>query len=489
MSNKTIRHVRRGDIEGNLVRVKQPEFLTLTKRPANQRAFSVIRSDTQGNAMAQNTAPVARRTRTKRADDTKNLAAITFPAGYTAEQVTESLTAFGLSTGYTVTQEGELFRAQRSDLQSIAKDSVTEIKLTADGVTAQILRGDETPAATEGMHGIKLVALEFDIEKFEEDKIPEYLQRNSVDFQDEQIDNSANDKTVLKRSEVEEGTETRRVQLEEGVIAVIARADVNDIPDGFCVAVNELAYGNYGWGQLDFNAAMADVAVSEQLEDGLWKLREVLNNILFWSALPIDSKKALVSRSLTEYSDYVNGLLDLLPRQVLIAVGQTQRSDSGQSQEKAMATKTEANGNPTPQAAASEAAQLSRADVQTMIDEGLKGIPAMVTDAVKAALPAAAAPAGESVQRADGGAAPAADANAAAAAAQAAPVTLTRSDLEEAVKAAVAPIAEKVDALSGTTIVRSDNNDPTVQATQGKDGKVKRSAGEVFKGVIPGLRK
>jgi len=164
-----------------------------------------------------------------------------------------------------------------------------------------------------------------------------------------------------------------------------------------------------------------------------------------------------------------------------------------------MATNTEAKSDTTQnQAAAKEQSQaqnLSRADVQSMIDEGLKGIPAMVADAVKAALPAAPTQIERSDKPVEGDAAAAAQQAADAAAAKAnddpskAVAPLTRSDLEAAVKAAVEPLAEQIKTIQSTTIVRSDNSDPVAVAKQGADGKVKRSAGDVLKGAIPGLRK
>lgn len=478
--SKVIKRVTRSTVEGNLVRVKQPEFLTLTKRPANQRAFSMIRSD-QGADMAQTTAPVARRTRTKRSDDTKNLAVLTFPAGYTQEQVTASLADFGLASGYTVSEEGGVFKARRSDLQSIADGSTVSVKLTQDGIMAQIVRGEEAPVATEGQHGIKLVALEFDIEKFEEEKIPAFLQRNSVDFSEDQLDNSANDKTVLKRSEVGDGVETRRIELEPGVVAVIARADSDDVPAGFAMAVNEIAYGNWGWGQLDFNAAMADMAVCEMLEDGIWKLRQVLDNILFWSQLTVDAKKSLVQRTTAQFADFVNGVLDLLPRQVLVAVGQTQRSDLGHNQEKAMAN-PEAKGNDTQQqpAAQDDAQPLTRADVTAIINESLGGLKTELTELVRSALPKAddsATPAQPNATQVDGQGAT--NTPAAAATEQA----VTRSELVAAFSEAIKPMVEKLETMQSTTIVRSDNADPVATAKAGDDNKVKRGDA-IFKGAL-----
>lgn len=444
--------------DGNLVKIKKPEFLSLVGLPANSIGFKVVR-DAKGAPMSK---PVIRRTRRS---DVQPILSLTFPEGTTAEQVTESLKTYGM-TGYNVAEEKGVFRAVRGDLQSIANDdSTVNIKLNDAGLVATIARAQPAEAPAE-KSALSLTAIEFDAAKFDEKAIGDWLQRNSIDSPIAESENS-DQAYVVRRSAVPEGEETRRVAIEDGVTAVVVRSDTADLPEGYAVAINECCYGNWGWGQLDFSAAMADAIFSDQMREAVNRLDDVLRNILYWSSLPIDVRKTLANNALTQFGVYMGTLLDSLPRQLLVAVVR-----SAQPQLENSMTQATASGatNPAPAAAtpAADEKQLTRADIAKMISDG-------VAEGLKAA------------------AAPAATTTAAAVAAPAATEgTLTRADITSAVTDVIKPLAERMEKLEGSTIVRAAPVDPAVTNTNTQaepktiDGK---GDNNIFRGALGSIVK
>lgn len=445
--------------EGNLVRVQKPKFLSLVDLPANQTGFKVVRSDSEkGEPIVK---PTIKRTRRS---ETNPVMQLTFPAGSTAETVAATLEEFGM-TSYKVQEVDGVFLALRSDLQSIANLPVTTIKLTGEGIMATVSRADTMP---NPMDCISIAAIEFDSAKFDEAKITEWLTRNSVDSTISADENS--DQTyVVRRSAVPAEVESRRMTLEDGVTAVIVRSDVADIPDGFVAVVNETAYGNWGWGQLDFNAAMADTEFSEMIREGMYKLEDVLRNILLWSPLPLDARKNLANNALSQFGVFVSNLMDSLPRQLLVSVvrsaqpqlEKTMKNDaaSGANTQPADQTSAAGTGDNTP---------LTRADAEA--------IARAAAEATVAAMTKAAAPATET-------------APAAAAPAASTEQPLTRADLKSVVDEALKGVDDRLKAIEGTTVLRSDSGDAAQEtvaaaAASGKDGKAKN----VFRGVFGGFR-
>lgn len=461
--------------EGNLVKVVTPKMLTLTKKPANSTAFKVVRSDTtEGETQMTTKNPVARRVR--RSDTTNPIMRLTFPKDFTTDDIAGTLTQFGMEN-YTISKGDDgLMMATRSDLQSIANDATTTIKLDSRGVMATVARSD---SATSGYLSIKAVAFEFDPEKHDEESIAEWLKRNSVDIPVPAIENP-DAAVVVKRSDVAEGVEVRRLDLGEGVTVVIVQSDEMDVPDPLAEAVSDSAYGNWGWGFLDFNMSMADAEFCDAMDDANYRLQSVLRNIMFYSNLPIDVRKTLVQSSLQQYETFVIGIMDSLPRQVLTAVARSapHQQESNMSNDKAAAAAAPAAAAP----AETDTITISRADLTKLVEEQ-----------VAAAL--AKAPAATETQRSDTAAtaAPAAETPAAAPAAAADANAALVETIRSAFAAEVKPLAERLEKLEGQTVVRSNTDDP-VQVERSDKKDIPRNPdgtpniNEVFRGAIPGLR-
>ena len=435
--------------QGNLVSVKTPKMLTLVGLPANQTAFKVLRSDTESPGESKMSTLIRR---TRRSTETNPVMRLVFPEGNTQETVEAALKSYGMA-GYTVEEQDGVFTATRADVKSISKEATQDIPLNSEGLVATVAR-----AETKNEEKAKLVmtSIEFDSTKFTLEEVQRWSTEKGVDGTVQEPQNS-DECYVVRRSEVPESEETRRMELEDGVTAVIIRSDVANIPDNYVAVVSEAAYGSWGWGQLDFMAALSDSAFSEAMRTSISMLEDVLRNIVVYSSLPLDVRKDLANRALAQFGEYIGTVLDSLPRQLLVSVVR-----SANPQQESLMSKAESGAANTNAAAKEEAKEapvtaketdtLNRADVQTMIDT-----------AVAAALRAAAAPKEEEKP-----------------AEPAAPIT--RADVAAAMAEAMKPLNERLEALAGTTVVRSG----TVETTPKAGEKVEQ---DVFRGAIPGLRR
>lgn len=450
---------RSATVEGNeITAVDDPKFITLVKKPANQRSFGILRSEEEDGNVSKPTTKRVQRTR--RSEGADNLVRIQLPGDMAEADVKTTLEGYGLSS-FTVarSEDGASWVAQNPS--AIDCTDTASINL-AEGIVAQIKRNEVT-APTEGKGQLTVTSIEFDAEKFADaEAASEWLTRNSVDF-DEKALNNPSGNLVLQRAEVAEGEETRLMELEEGVTVTVIRSQIGDIPDGFIAVINEYAYGGWGWGQLDFGAAMADEAVTDALNTGMWKLSDVFREILFYSELPVDVKKELVTRACGQFAVYANDLLDSLPRQLLISVASIQRNEKEHTmkpevkdpkaldmkRDEATAPVTVAVGSPEFNAAVAESvgAELKRREEQAQADAA-----AEVTRKEKET---------EATTEAE------------------AQATVRRNEITEAVKAATEPLAEEIKALKGTTVLRSEGN----EAVPSKQ-PVKRGTGDLFKGVF-----
>lgn len=450
--------------EGNLVRVKEPKFLSLVGKPANKMAFKVVRSDKEGEEPMKQ--PVVRR---QRRSEPSPILRMQFPDGYTDEQVTTQMQAFGL-TGYTVEKAAEGIIATRSDLKSISPDASVSIKLTADGITATVARTDTL--AENPKSQLAVTSLSFDANTFNAAQVSDWLRLNSMETAS--VEDAAGDGNfIVTRAETPEGEETRIVTLESGVTATIIRSDSADIPAGYAAVVNETAYGNWGWGHLDFAASMADSEFSEAMEDASYRLRSILTNILLYSALPLAERKTLMVNALDQYKAFAVGILDSLPRQVLVAAVRS----ASNTLEKPEMSKIDNSGaattaNPAPVA---DDKPITRAEIATIAAEA-------ATAAIKAL----------GITRADGGKQEGegvVEAKTEVVAEPVAPavVGITREDVTSAVQAAMSPLVERLQKVEGTTAVRSDLGDSKVEVTEVKGAKTGES--DVFRGspVFGGL--
>lgn len=451
--NQRSRRVRReATVEGiEITGIENAKFISVVKRPANQRPFSVIRSEDGKDE----TKPATQRVgRTKR-NDAQQIAQVTFPVTYSDDDVQEILKSYGL-VGFEVQRTDAVITAVRSDLQSIATESLDTIKLTSDGISAQVVRSDDKP--TSAKNKLVVSSLEFNSDTFSRSDAVAWLEENQVDFGDKALDNSSGN-FVLQRADAGDG-EVRQLELAEGVIANVVRSDYQDIPDGFVVVVNEAAWSGWGWGMLDFDSKLAGIEVGEKIREGLYLLEDILRDVLFYSQLPIDSRKELAQRSLQQFGVYAGNLLDQLPRQLLIQVGNVERNDPAKEPN---SMTTEKKDTPTTEA---DKTALTRGDAKDLILEVLReaGVvkPAEATTETKPAATEAAPTAG-----------------------------LTREDLAQTLGELLKPVTDRLDKVESTVVVRSDESDPVVQP-EPKDENLTEAQKEikrqdVFKGALPKL--
>ena len=466
-----------------LSKIVEPKFLTLTERPANQVAFKVVRDDTGGEpTMSEKSATGEVRRRRIRSTQRSSLLYIEFPEGTTMEQATEAMKEYGLED-YELEQcaDGKV-RCKRSDLSEVPSDAVSI--LIGDGRKAGIARADlPTHAIRDPMPHIAVVAIEFNKDSYAtQDSVLEYLTRHDIDFLEKGIENT-DTVTRVVRSEVSDDAEVRRVEVETGVVAVVARSAMMDTVDAtpFIEVVSETAYGQWGWGQLDFTARMADVEFCECAEDASYTLRRVVEDILFYSQLPVSVRKELVNRAAAQFSAYIGSLLDALPAKVVLINRshfeqlKEQASMTQKTDDKAGDTKRTDQDDQAAQAAAAQAAEdskpVTRGELKSIIGEAVAA--AMATAAPAAATPAQA----DDVQRSDDG--KAADAG------KGEGESNTLKAVEEVITRSVGGLAdtmkqlgERLTAIEGATVVRSD-------AADGGESKPK----DVFAGVFAANRK
>lgn len=460
----------------NVTTLTDPRFLTLTKYPANQVAFRVVRSDTPTAGVTEEVAthepPRIRRVRSVRRS---SLLCIEYPSTSTQEAIEADAKVMGLE-GYTLCQneDGE-FMLLRSDLQAPPTDGI-KINL-GEQRTATIARSDITVPVVEaeGPNGITLVAIEFKKEQFPDtDAVLSYLERSDIDFIEEGID-STEDAILVKRSaEVPEGAEVRTMVLETGVIASVMRSSMNDVSGEpqFTSVIAETAYGQWGWGQLDFNAGLADVNYTQSGRRATEMLNEVLNDILFFSSLPVTVRKELVVRAVNQFAVYMVSLLEALPEKLVIV-------NRSSTLEKDMSEKENAA-----KAAAAKAATAAAEEKEVQRSEGAAADPATETttatteapitrselqEVVAAAVAAAMAVKGESVARTDEATSAAAKetAHETPATQEAQVVTAVEQVIQRSMsglEGALTDLATRMTAIESATIVRSDAVDPASQA-------------------------
>jgi len=445
MSEHRTKRVQRSSTAGGLLSMKEPRYITPCKKPANQRAFGVLRSESEEGEGGK------RRVRRTRRSDSDRIARLEFDHTMTQEEVQESLEGFGLAT-YEVTRVGDDgVWVAASGATVCTDDQLLSHKLNDPRVTAYVVRSeDEKP--TSGKHGISVVSIAFTEKDVSASDAAAWLEENNIDFDEKDLNNSSG-QLVLQRTELGEGVETRQIAAGDGVVFVVARADSDNIPEGYVQAVKETAYFGYGWGQLDFNANMADKTIGEKLREARWVLGDTLDNILYWNAeLTPDAKKALISRTCDQFADYVNSFLDQLPRNLLIPVSsesQAQRSEPIKEIEAMPTPESKKDDFVTKDTLADTIRQVLRSEREAE-DQLKKDQEAKVAQ--------------EQAEK-----------------------EARRSEISEAVAAAVKPLQEEIVALKGTTVVRSEKGNEQ-QVDKDEDGREIKRSESVFAGLFGNLQ-
>jgi hypothetical protein len=441
MTEKTIER------EINLSRIAQPKFISLVDRPANQIAFKVVRSQSEH-------VPAARKTRIKRNDP---LMELIFPDTMNEEDINLYLSTYGME-GYSLEQEGDHWKAKKPGYQRSDRDISVTLQQGVKAIVAQ-----QHKASDKEKDSIALVGVEFEKDYYENDQEAiDWLIKNNIDFLKSGINNT--DEVIsISRQDVSESTEIKRIKLADGVIGLISRADTQNVPSQFNLGVSEAAYGNWGWGQLNFGSYLADVEFSDSAPEAINVLGTVITEILFWSGLDKATRKQLVENATQQFAQYIGSLLDALPSEVVNATRSQLTKELIMTEE----TKAEVKNAATEEVKA-EVVEV-KTDVVTEVKEEAKApeyvtradMEAAITAAVTAALATISKPA-EVIEAA----------TETVTAVQNSEVVTKLEELLRPVVDGVGKLGERLTAVEGRTIVRSDSG----------DGEQKKK--DVFKGAF-----
>lgn len=481
-----------------LARIGEPDNVTLTEKPANRSGFKIMRSVGEEQEAG---AP------TERSD--KYLIRIELPEGISEEDAISISDSYGLDEGYSLTSKDgryTLVRSERSGNKGVSvamnDGSVAYVDTKAFQRSEDILQStanteeEETPPRKS----VRLVSLRFDAETFATPAaVDDWLTQRSIPYPANGVEQQ-DDGFIVTTSEADD--ETKDIAYGTGVTGVICRADEEGLPGALYAQTIEQAYGSWGWDQLNFAAAMADVVFTDSSYQYLDTLNEVLRNIIFYSSEDLDTRKKLIVNALSEYASFMVGLIDALPQSV---IEQTRSDTQPSEQESEMGTKattasTEAATARTEQDATTEAPATEAPATEQNTSEFITraDMESAVTAAVTAAF-AAAAPVAKETE-------------AASTEAAAAPVTTERAEepaagsmasLEKAMESmvgimgsmaesvkAIPTLTQRVDALRSeldeelgtTTVTRS------TEETQPVSKKTERSEDDnpdaVFRGIL-----
>lgn len=445
----------------------KPAFLSLVGKPANTVAFKVVRQeDTKMTApRIRKQTPVAR---------SGLLLSLEFPADTPDDEIGSMLEEWGIST-YTIVSTDSVKIVQCSDTTTRSdEDSTIRINIS-DNCVAVCMKPISKREDSEKPH-IAVVGMEFSLERFaSEQEILSWMAENSVDFSTYTIQNEEQQIVVSRSVDGVDGV-TRRIGVEDGVTLLVSRADAQSIPAPFVTAVTETSFGHFGWGALDFTSAMADIEFCDLADTALSVLRRVVDDLLFWSDLPISIRRDLIGSATKQFSDYISTLVDALPRSVVIAsrshhqetamlkkqTQETKQDESAVERSDTAATETVKTSAEAAAGAERAATGVTRDDVKGMVDDALSPfiarfdeLFAKISGNSAAAKPEAAEPPSDSGTASTGE-----------------QVVRSVADLAELVKT----VAERVGALEGITIVRNDAG----------DGAQRESKKDVFRGMFGG---
>lgn len=471
----TTKDVTRAGKEVNLAKVVTPKFLTLTGMPANQTAFKVVRKD--GEVMNM---PHVSRRRVQRNDA---LVSVTFEEGLDEAGVTAVMNEWGFTT-FTIETSGDRLKAVlRSDAD------LNTMSVTIAGRQCEVLKPISN-STSDTKKGVAVARMDFAKDAFPTlHEVEEWLVRNDIDPTTVKFTTS-DVVTSVQRHDVKDD-ESHVITVESGVDFRVIRADVVDIPAKFVTVISDTAFGHWGWGQLDFSAYLADQEFTEASRSALYALREVLDQIQFYSDVPLQIRKDLIRNACSQYADHVVALMDALPSKVVVAIrsshqkenpvskaqpnaSDAQRTDAAKDNKQPAAvdaSRTDDSAAPTDAAPeADKTTPVTRGDVEAMIAASTAALPNIVAAAVTQAFAA---------QRGDGKAPEATPTPAATDAQRSdAPAEPTLADVMRSVTALaeqVTGIKANVDAIEGGTVVRNDGGEPRQVTTGEKD---------VFRGVF-----
>ena len=314
-----------------LMSLKEPRFLSVVKKPANRISFRVVRSE-DGEERKEFEALEKRREQKTKISRNEKLISISFPSYLEGDELEAMRNHYGLTDdSYTISDaEGSMVFTRNGE----APEATATVNMP-DGATAEIEVPTTVRSADKGERFLSLKAIRFDKEHhYSADSIKHLMRGYEIDFNIEDLVETDTD-FLLTRHEFQEDEEMIEMTIEQNMTAIVARAAIDDVPASLSLGINSSAYGQYGWGQLNFASAYADVEYTQILDNSRHVLNNVLENVLFMSDMSLGDRKVLVNASLASYGEFVTNLMDALPVQP-----EAQRSENVQS-ENTMTTKAQ----------------------------------------------------------------------------------------------------------------------------------------------------
>ena len=300
--------------KGSLLSLQDPSFVSLVGQPANRAGFKVFRGDNANQLRASLDAQLEKVLQRKDINPDFTVHTIMLPEDIKSREEAELIrSTFGFDADFTLGEEEGRF-VLVSDSAPQGEDSIT-VEL-GDGFEARLVRADQQEE--EKMPGISLVALRFDPDKFiDPDKIQRWLKENEIDCKSEPVDTG----DYLEVSVLEVARSDRELgfaAVEDGVQAVVTPSEEFNLP-GKTVNVRNYVYGNYGWGATNFDVAVADKTFSRWMDDAIYALRDVLEEVAFYAAPEERTPEHLaqnVSRVCLQFASAVSNMAATLPRPV-----------------------------------------------------------------------------------------------------------------------------------------------------------------------------
>jgi len=255
---------------------------------------------------------------TKRKDS--GLLNLILPSGATKDDAMDVIEHFGLSDDYEIVQNDDgriiLHRREAGDVEEtipiqLNNGIIAEVDAALLDPMANRKRGD-----TSMGDGCALTRIDFDSRAFNTEKVNKWLNHFGVDYLENGVEAVDGGVIVMRNDEIKE-KDCHKIRLAEGIVGYIARADQNDIPVRITRDIVNEAFGNFGFGHLDFASALADPEFSNRSESAIFQLSDVLHNIVFRSGLPIIERKELIGRATDQFSLFMGNLMDNLPAVVL----------------------------------------------------------------------------------------------------------------------------------------------------------------------------
>lgn len=285
--------------EGQLLDLKEPQFLSIVKSPANRTPFKVVRDDESGKRRRRRTA------------DTQALLTVTLPDGVDMDQAQEIFQRFGLTE-----EEFEIETGDDGKIKYTRKARRDEnLQTVAINMGSGVIAHVEAAALTRGIEQTPdhpgVTVLRFDFESKEAGE--EWLERHDIPSEGQWLE--LEETTIFCRHDMMPPDEAKEIDI-DGVTVTVAQTQDDDIPVRIYRQVIEEAYGSHGYGMIDFNQAMADQIFTRDAKEANYMLWDILDNILFYSMLPLADRQALVMNALNQFAVWLTNLMSALPRQM-----------------------------------------------------------------------------------------------------------------------------------------------------------------------------